>query len=56
MAPVRLLKIFSNLYAYSFRKVCHPVRLFKNVRLLETLEYMPSAFIYFQNFYFKETD
>ena len=25
-------------YAYSFWKVCHPVRLLQTVRLLETLE------------------
>ena len=27
MTPVRLLKRFSDLYGYSFWKVCHPVRL-----------------------------
>ena len=37
--PVRLLKNFSDLYAYSFWKICHPVRLLQTVRLLETLEY-----------------
>ena len=36
--PVRLLKSFSDLYAYSFWKICHPVRLLQTVRLLETLE------------------
>ena len=39
MTPVRLMKKFSYLYAYSSLKVCHPVRLLKTVRLLETLEY-----------------
>ena len=39
MTPVRLLKNFSDLYAYSFWKVCYPVRLLKSERLLETLEY-----------------
>ena len=38
MTPARLLKNVSDLYAYSFWKVCHPVRLLKTVRLLETLE------------------
>ena len=28
-----------DLYAYWIRKICHPVRLSKIVRLLETLEY-----------------
>ena len=36
--PVRLLKNFSDLYAYSFWKVGHPVLLFQTVRLLEALE------------------
>ena len=27
------------MYAYSFWKICHPVRLLQTVRLLETLEY-----------------
>ena len=31
MTPVRVLKNFSDLYAYSFWKVCHPVRLLKTV-------------------------
>ena len=38
LTPACLLKKFSNLYAYSFWKVCHPIRLLKTVRLLETLE------------------
>ena len=41
ITPVRLLKNFSDLYAYSLWKACHPVRLLKTVRLLETLEYYP---------------
>ena len=41
MTPVRLSKNFSDLYAYSFWKVCHPVRLLQTVRLLGTLEYLP---------------
>ena len=28
-----------DLYAYSFWKICHPVRLLQTVRLLEALEY-----------------
>ena len=36
----QLLKNVSELYAYSFWKVCHPVQLLKTVRLLETLEYV----------------
>ena len=40
--PVRLLENFSDLYAHSFWKVCHPVRLLQTVRLLETLEYRAS--------------
>ena len=39
MKPVRLFRNFFNLYAYSFWKVCHPLRLFKTIRLLETSEY-----------------
>ena len=39
MTPVCLLKNFSDLYAYYFWKVCHPVRLLKTVGLSETLEY-----------------
>ena len=39
MKPVRLFRDFFNLYAYSFWKVCHPVRLFKTIRLLEISEY-----------------
>ena len=39
ITPVRLLKNFSDLYAYSFWKICRPVRLLQTVRLLETLEY-----------------
>ena len=38
MTSGRLLKNLSDLYAYSFWKVCQPVRLLKTVRLLETLE------------------
>ena len=38
MKPVRLFRIFFNLYAYSCWKVRHPVRLFKTIRLLETSE------------------
>ena len=44
MTPVRLLKNLSDLIAYSFWKVCQPVRLLKTVRLLETLEYPPYLF------------
>ena len=36
MKPVLL---FFNLFAYSFWKTCHPVRLFKTIRLLEISEY-----------------
>ena len=39
MTHVRLLKNFSDLYAYSFGKLCHSVRLFQTERLLEILEY-----------------
>ena len=39
MISVRLLKSFSDLYTYCFGKACHPLRLLKTVRLLETLEY-----------------
>ena len=39
MTPVRLLKNLSDLNAYSFWKVCHPLRLLKTVRSLETLKY-----------------
>ena len=35
---VRLFKNFSDLYAYSFWIICHPVQLLKTVCLLETLE------------------
>ena len=42
------MKNFSHLYAYSLWKVCQPVRLFKTVRLSETLEYEN----YTQNFDF----
>ena len=42
MTPERLLKNLSELNAYSFWKGCHPVRLLKTVRLLETLEYILS--------------
>ena len=38
MTPARLLKNVFDLYAYSFWKVRHPVRLLKTVRLLEKLE------------------
>ena len=38
ITTVRLLKTFSVLYAYSLWKVCHPVRILKTLRLLETLE------------------
>ena len=40
MKPVRLFRDFFNLYAYSFWKVCHRVRLFKTIRLLEISEYV----------------
>ena len=50
MTPVHLLKNFSDLYIYSFWKICHPVlcpvRLLQTVHLLETLEY-----IYVQDFF-----
>ena len=48
MTPERLLKNFSDLYAFSFWKVCHPVRLLKTARLLETSEYLQ----YLNNFNF----
>ena len=38
MTPAHLLKNDSDLYAYYFWKVCHPVLLLKTVRLLETFE------------------
>ena len=47
MTPARLLTNVSDLYAYSFRKMCHPVRLLKTVRLLETLEYNFTIFMIF---------
>ena len=40
MKPVRLFRTFFNMYAYSFWKECHSVRLFKTIRLLETSEYI----------------
>ena len=36
--PVRLFGNFFSIYVYSFWKVCHPVRLFKPIRLLERSE------------------
>ena len=38
ITPVRLLKNFPDMYAYSFWKIGHPVRLLQTVHLLETLE------------------
>ena len=38
LKPVRLFWNFFKMYAYSFWKVCHHIRLFKPIRLLEISE------------------